>query len=343
MMLRSPRFWVVLVSAAGLGASAFYVFLPRVIQPILRAILSIRYGFRVRGAGHVPASGPVLLAANHTTWLDGFVLAAACPRHGRALVNAGIVNRPVVRELALRAGIIPVPFTGPRAIRAAIAGARDALDKGQVVGIFPEGQISRNGLTGPFFRGLEVILNGRDAVPVVPVAFDNLWGSVFSRSGGLFFWKRPRGLRRTVNVVFGPPLAAPVTAFAVRQALLETLVHAYELRPVGDRGLPETLDPALPRWDHPELGLLAGSTADVLLDGITQVGTKPGAVGLPVPGVALRAVDDQGRPLAADAEGEMQALIAHHPGGWLDTGRRGLVGHDGFVRLAAAGGDAGGR
>src|SRR3954468_1056050 len=116
----STRDRLVAAGAGALGAGAFVGALPWLIQPMLRLLLWPRYRLRVRGFEHLPPTGPALLVVNHVTWIDGFILAAACPRRGRALVNATIIDRPILRGLAGRAGLIAVPFSGPRAVRAAI-------------------------------------------------------------------------------------------------------------------------------------------------------------------------------------------------------------------------------
>ncbi len=331
MSPEAVRITIIVVSALALFGAGFYILLPKIIQGMLRIALFPRYGFRIVGRENVPKTGPVLFAANHLSWLDGFIVAAISPRRGYALVNAALVNLPVFKHFATRAGIIPIPYSGPRAIFAALHQTRDALDRGRAIAIFPEGQISRIGLTQPFQRGIEVMLKNKPEVAVIPVGIDNLWGSVFSRSEGRFFTKRPKGLRRTINIVFGPPLHAPLTAFAIRQALLESIVRARELRPTPAEPL-DSLDPSLPRWEHPELGLLTASTQHLILPGIHQAGHKEGTVGLPVPGVAVRIVDDTGKPLPPDREGRIEALVPHR-GGWIDTGRRGIVDAEGFVKL----------
>jgi 1-acyl-sn-glycerol-3-phosphate acyltransferase len=315
-----------------LGLTGFVAALPWIVQGVFRVLLWPRYGFVVVGREHVPKTGPALLASNHVSWIDGFILAALCPRNGKALINASYIDRPILRWVARRAGLIPVPTRGPHGQRAAIEAVRAAFDRGEVVGIFPEAQLSRNGLTGPFYRGIEVMMKGREDVPVVPVFLDNLWGSVFSFSGGRFFRKWPKGWRRRVVIVFGPPLPPPITAFAVRQGVLAAGVRAIEHRP-ATADIPETINLALPHLDHPELGRLTVSTADYHKDDVHQIGQKPGTVGQAAPGVALRAVDDEGTPLPPEQVGRLQALQPGRPD-WVETGVRGRIDRDGFVTLA---------
>ena len=93
-----------------------------------------------------------------------------------------------------------------------------------------------------------------------------------------------------------------------------------------------TLDPTLPRWEHPTLGLLTASTQDVTLPGIKQIGHKDGTVGRPVTGIAIRVTDQSGSPLGPDIDGRVEAFVAHR-GGWQDTGKRGRLDSDGFLTL----------
>jgi 1-acyl-sn-glycerol-3-phosphate acyltransferase len=314
-----------------LGLALFIFLLPWIVQPFFRLILSVRYDLDRVGLENLPKAGPALVASNHLSWFDGFFMAAALPRRGTALVNAGVFRLPMVGFLARRSGLISVPFSGPRAQRAAIEAARGALDSGKILVIFPEAQLSRNGLTGPFYRGLEVILSGRNDIPAIPVYLDNVWGSLWSFSGGCFVRKWPQGWRRRVTIAFGRPIQPPATAFAVRQGVIEAGVRAVEARRVPIPPL-TTIDPTLPHFAHPRLGLLTASTADYDVAGIRQVGHKPGTVGHPLPGVAIRAVDETNAPLPPDVDGRLQVLV---PGlaDWIELDRVGHVDRDGFVTL----------
>jgi len=330
----SPALAMIAIAVGGLAlaAAAFVLFLPRLIQPLIRLALAPRYGFRVTGRENVPGRGPTILAVNHVTWIDGLFIAAACPRHGRIFANEGFFRNRALRWLVRRAGMIPVPFSGPKAQRAAIVAVREALDRGELVAIFPEGQLTRNGLLGPFYRGLEVILKGRADVAVVPAYLDNLWGSIWSFRGGRAFGKRPAGLRRVIRVAFGPALTGPPSLFQVRLAILQAGVAAAGLRRSPPPPL-ETLDPDLPRLEVPGLGLLTASAPDYDRDGVVQPGGRAGTFGLPVPGVALRVVDASGQVLGEDLPGRVEARVAGRTD-WADTGLTGRLDRDGFLSLA---------
>ena len=103
------------------------------------------------------------------------------------------------------------------------------LRNGEVVCIFPEGEITRIGQMLPFRRGFERIIKGID-VPIIPVNIDGIWGSIFSFSGGHFLWKWPRAIPYPVRITFGKPLASTATAPEVRRAVQELGVDAFERR-----------------------------------------------------------------------------------------------------------------
>jgi 1-acyl-sn-glycerol-3-phosphate acyltransferase len=318
--------------AAGLGL--FVAALPWIAQPFLRGFLSLHYNLKAIGRENIPKGGPVLLVSNHLSWFDGFFLAATLPRKGTALVNSNTFALPVVGFLARRCGLIPVPYTGPKAQRAAIETCRKVLDDGGLLGIFPEAQLSRTGMTAAFHRGLEVILAKREHVTVIPVYLDNVWGSIMSFEGGLFFRKWPKGWRRTIVVSYGPPIEPPVAVFKARQAVLVAGVAARAALPHAPER-PGPIDLAFPHYEHPTLGLLTASTADIdePEHSLHQVGQKPGTIGHPMPGVAIRAVDEAGNVLPEDAEGSLQALVPGR-GDWASLDHRGKVDRDGFVTLS---------
>lgn len=320
--------WVVLVL---LVVVLFLISLRWWVQRFVRALLALRYRLIIVGREHIPKTGPVLVACNHVSWMDGFFLAGSCPRRGKALVGEAYLSMPILGRWLRWIGMIPVPASGPKAQHALLQISRQILDDGGTLGIFPEAQISRNGLTGSFYRGVEVIVAGREQVVVIPAFLDGVWGSFFSFQGGHFFGNWPRGLRRTVILAFGPPVPPPITAFAVRQAVLETGVTAFEHRRSKLPPL-ETIDPELPHLDHPELGPLTGSTADFDRDGVHQTGHKPATVGHPLPGVDLKVVDHLGTALPPDSPGRLLALVAGK-GSWTDTGWTASIDRDGFVRI----------
>src|SRR6202011_4931694 len=116
------------------------------------------------------------------------------------------------------AGCIPIDT---RNSRAAIRAAAEKIASGEIVCLFPEGQLTRAGTLLRLRRGYELIARHANA-PVVPVWLDRLWGSIFSFQGGRFFTKLPRQIPYRVTVAFGKPLEAAAADLAtVREELLK--------------------------------------------------------------------------------------------------------------------------
>jgi acyl-[acyl-carrier-protein]-phospholipid O-acyltransferase/long-chain-fatty-acid--[acyl-carrier-protein] ligase len=193
-----------------------------------KLIVRLVYRVTARGVENLPDGG-FLLLPNHVTWVDALVLQVACPRQIRFMVYESIYRQPALNWLFRAIKAIPISE------RHAKDGLREAVERikqGEIVCIFPEGELSRTGILLRLKRGYELIARGADA-PVVPVWLDQLWGSIFSYYGGKFFKKIPRKIPYPVMVAFGEPLTADKADIAtVRQRMLELGEMCYEERPI---------------------------------------------------------------------------------------------------------------
>jgi acyl-[acyl-carrier-protein]-phospholipid O-acyltransferase/long-chain-fatty-acid--[acyl-carrier-protein] ligase len=211
--------------------------LRRLVRALSLALLRTVYRVRASGLERLPAGG-ALLVANHLSHVDALVLALAiAPREARFLMHRSFFSVPVIGPFSKWMGAMPVASEdSPEEKAASLARAAAAARAGELVCIFAEGGISRSGALLPFARGLEVI--ARDArVPIVPVALDRLWGSLFSFSKGRFFWKWPQRIPYPVDVVFGDALAFDTERWRVRDAVADLIARAREARMPRTRSL----------------------------------------------------------------------------------------------------------
>ena len=193
---------------------AFYIFMlvPEYLLRFVAFIASrIVYRFKVSGDEHIPVQGAAILVCNHVSFIDAVLLMAASPRPIRFIMDHQIFRIPVLGTLFRLAKAIPI---APQKVDAAtyenaFAEARRVLDDGQLLCIFPEGGITRDGTLQPFKGGIMKILETHP-VPVVPIALRNLWGSFFSRAeqGGAMTRPFRRGAFSRVGLVAGPPVPA---------------------------------------------------------------------------------------------------------------------------------------
>ena len=148
-----------------------------------------------------------MLVANHVTYADSLILAGLLDRPPRFLVYHRLHDQPGLRWFFELVQAIPIASRreDPARLEAAMCEAVEALRAGDLLGVFPEGQLTRSGEIGAFRQGLEQILDQAPA-PVVPIALRGLWGSALSHAAGPPL-SRPPGLRRrSVQIEFGAPL-----------------------------------------------------------------------------------------------------------------------------------------
>lgn len=231
------------------GAVAVYAAPRAALRILVSGIVHAIWNFRVRDEARVPAAGPVVMIANHVSYLDGFLMPMSCHRLVRMVVYAPNIPGRFLRMLADQWRFIYFD-PRPKSIGLALQAMQQGLAAGDVIGIFCEGGISRHGAVLGFKPGLGRILD-RVASPLQPVHIDGLWGSTLSFAAGRFFtkWPRrarsggPRSLRRTVTVTYGPVLPAGTPPASARLALQELAAGAIRRRLAAARPSGPSADP----------------------------------------------------------------------------------------------------
>ena len=187
------------------------------------------------GLEHLPAGG-FLLLPNHISFVDAVVLQLACPRQIRFIIAEEYYRKPLLHPILRLTGCIPItPWRAKEAIRF----AAEHIRAGDILCVFPEGQLTRSGTLLRLQRGYELIAREAES-PVVPVWLDQLWGSIFSFQGGRFFKKWPNAIPYRVSVAFGKPLEAKVADLAtVRENLLKLGEFCFSRRRLLDKHLGE--------------------------------------------------------------------------------------------------------
>jgi 1-acyl-sn-glycerol-3-phosphate acyltransferase len=207
--LSIPQLFLLLAIANTLVAAYIFTIVPEFAMRFLSWVM-VRSFYRVRLHGvekHVPDDGPALIVCNHVSYLDALILAASIPRPVRFVMYYKIFNIPVMRWIFRTGKAIPIAGAkeDPEVMQRAFDAVDAALADGEIVGIFPEGALTRDGDIAKFKGGVEKIL-ARRPVPVVPMALRGMWVSMWSkRDSRLRRMRVPRRFRAHIEVLAGPP------------------------------------------------------------------------------------------------------------------------------------------
>ncbi|MGD9762782.1 MAG: MFS transporter [Candidatus Binatia bacterium] len=222
--LGALEIFAVMAALNAVAAAYIYTVIPEfLLRFACWIVANCIYRLRTVGRDNIPADGPALLACNHVSFVDWMIIASACTRPPRFVMYHGFLKVPVLWSVFRDAKVIPISPAREDAqlMEQALDRIAAELEAGELVCIFPEGALTRDGEMKPFRPGVEKIVR-RTPVPVVPIALTGMWGSFFSHKDGMM--RHPfRRVWSRIQLVVGTPLPPDqVTAdeLAVRIAAL---------------------------------------------------------------------------------------------------------------------------
>jgi 1-acyl-sn-glycerol-3-phosphate acyltransferase len=184
--LSLPQLYLVVGLMNAAVALFIYTLVPEFLMRfIVWMLIHSVYRLRKSGLEAIPDEGPALIVCNHVSFVDALVIAAACPRPIRFVMDHRIFRLPLLSFVFRTGRAIPIAPAKEDAamMERAFAEVAQALRDGDLVAVFPEGRITDTGELFPFRPGVSRIL-AATPVPVIPMALQGLWGSFFSRKGG---------------------------------------------------------------------------------------------------------------------------------------------------------------
>jgi acyl-[acyl-carrier-protein]-phospholipid O-acyltransferase/long-chain-fatty-acid--[acyl-carrier-protein] ligase len=182
---------------------------------IFERLLALRYNIIPMHTHNIPKDKPVLLMGNHISWIDWILVQVGVERRIRYLMERSIYEKPLIRPIMELGEVIPISAKGAKE---SFQHARNRLKNGEIIGLFPEGSISRNGEIGTIMHGYKKITENSDGV-IIPFYICGIYGSIFSRAP-----KRHTPLRtwfrRNIRVIYGEPLSMDSEPHIVYNAII---------------------------------------------------------------------------------------------------------------------------
>jgi 1-acyl-sn-glycerol-3-phosphate acyltransferase len=209
-----------------LVAAYIYSLVPEfLLRSVAWLLVHTFYRIRLVHAERIPEQGAAVLVCNHVSYVDAVVIMAESPRPIRFVMDHRIFRTPFAGWLFRHAKAIPIAPAHEDAAMLAKAydTCAEALAEGELVCIFPEGKLTRDGDLNPFRHGVTQILE-RSPVPVIPMALRGLWGSVFSRHADAR-WPRPlnKGVMSRLTLAVAEPLEPGAATPEALQAIVGEL------------------------------------------------------------------------------------------------------------------------
>ncbi len=248
----SPRTIFAVTGIMELTATAAVIYLmPELVMRFgLRLTLHAMFDVKAVGKEHVPMHGPAMLASNHSTFIDTVLAGVATSRFIRWMVWRPYYESSWGHWFFSAFKSIPVSQNSRRDVIESLRAAKQELVNGELVGIFPEGALTRTGNLLPFQRGFERIVDGTGA-PIIPIWMDRGVDTPFSVRRGVSFsnWTNP--VRKKLGIYYGEPITGSIAPAKLRQLISELGTQAWTERKEASDVLPvQFAETARKKWSR---------------------------------------------------------------------------------------------
>ncbi|XPV68958.1 MAG: acyl-[ACP]--phospholipid O-acyltransferase [Halarcobacter sp.] len=220
------------------GAIFIVYFIPQsMIIFFMKCIVGLKYKLEVNGIKNIPSSGGALLLGNHVSWLDWAVIYMSTPRDIKFVMDKHIYSKWYLNGLMKFFKIIPISSSYSRTTLQTIA---NELDNGNIIVLFPEGNITRTGHLGEFKKGFEKILEQtKTDVPVIAFYIRGLWESMFSRANRKYKKSKRTG---SVSVSFSKPIKkSKATVTRVKSEVVNLTTKSWVKHINKESGIAQTI------------------------------------------------------------------------------------------------------
>lgn len=190
------------------------------IRFVISRLVGIKFSVSVSGLNNLPSQGGVLMLGNHVSFIDWAIVGIASPRKVRFVMLEAYYNKWYIKWFLAFFGCIPI---SPGNSEKALSSITKALNQGEVVCLFPEGALTRNGQVGEFKRGFEVAAKNASGC-ILPFYIQGLWGTSFSHSQE----SKPNKGKSEVSIVFGQPADIHSNVKEVKQKVFELSTSAWQ-------------------------------------------------------------------------------------------------------------------
>ncbi|MGE3974655.1 MAG: MFS transporter [Bdellovibrionales bacterium] len=221
-----PQMFLILAALNAVVSLYIYSIIPEFfIRFFVWIFANLLYRLKVNGLHNIPRDTAAVLVCNHVSFVDWLVIAGGIQRPVRFVMDHSYAKAPFIKYLFRHAKVIPIASRkeDANAMEKAFELVSKELREGELVCIFPEGKITRDGNLNPFRPGIERIVK-ETSVPVIPMALIGLWGSFFSFKDGLFSKNTHRFWARVQLDISAPIPPERVTAAGLQQVVSQMII-----------------------------------------------------------------------------------------------------------------------